>query len=310
MSLLRKPKLTEKRAAASRANGQRSRGVVTPEGKARIIAANLRHGYYSQNDAAIMAMLGEDPEGFERRLDSEIDYWQPANHLEMGLVMRLTRALWRMERADRIQDSLAAEHVTRTYSKNPTMLQMAGMAMRRNANLVALLAGEVGRAGHFTTPEDMALFEQAYGRDLESLSNLDAQSISSALRRLMKPGAEGAAPVIDESDPEAEGTLPEGERREKERRELAMFLLQQVGVLQSMAEDPKGEEWQDPPDTSYGRTALLAPTERFGSLLLTQRMEDSTLRQVQRIIELLTKIKRGVVGPSNDEKSRRLPRSC
>ena len=48
MSLVHKPEMTEENLAAHRANGSLSQGAVTPEGKARVAAANLRHGFYSQ----------------------------------------------------------------------------------------------------------------------------------------------------------------------------------------------------------------------------------------------------------------------
>jgi hypothetical protein len=44
MSLVKKPTMTEKKIAANRGNLSLSRGPVTAEGKARIGAAQLRHG--------------------------------------------------------------------------------------------------------------------------------------------------------------------------------------------------------------------------------------------------------------------------
>jgi hypothetical protein len=48
MSLMKKRVVSEARKAASRANGRRSRGPATRQGRERIRAANLRHGLYSQ----------------------------------------------------------------------------------------------------------------------------------------------------------------------------------------------------------------------------------------------------------------------
>jgi hypothetical protein len=63
--------------------------------KARAAAANLRHGFYSKSAEVALTALGEDPAEFKRRLESLIETYQPANALEMGLVMQLARALWR-----------------------------------------------------------------------------------------------------------------------------------------------------------------------------------------------------------------------
>jgi hypothetical protein len=61
MSLVHKPEMTEANLAAHRANGSMSQGTVTPEGKARVAAANLRHGFYAQASNGALASLGEDP---------------------------------------------------------------------------------------------------------------------------------------------------------------------------------------------------------------------------------------------------------
>jgi hypothetical protein len=93
MSLTAKRKVTERNLAANGRNSRRSRGAVTPEGKARAAAANLRHGYYSKAAEVALGALGEDPAEFKRRRESLIDTYEPADALEMGLVMQMARAL-------------------------------------------------------------------------------------------------------------------------------------------------------------------------------------------------------------------------
>jgi hypothetical protein len=102
--------MTPQRLAAYRRSAARSRGPVTPQGRRHSYQANLRHGFYSQRWRDSMLALGENPWDFDRFLDSLIDTWLPANGFEMALVHRLARTLWRMERGDRIQESLAAKH--------------------------------------------------------------------------------------------------------------------------------------------------------------------------------------------------------
>jgi hypothetical protein len=48
MSLVKKPTMTEKEVAANRCNQSLSHGPITAEGKARIGAAQLRHGFHAK----------------------------------------------------------------------------------------------------------------------------------------------------------------------------------------------------------------------------------------------------------------------
>ena len=74
---------------ASRRNGARSRGPVTPEGKRRSAANALKHGLTALHH---LVPEDEDPselEGLTARLLAEIG---PANELEARLVRRLAVA--------------------------------------------------------------------------------------------------------------------------------------------------------------------------------------------------------------------------
>jgi len=65
LSLRKKPTITEKRIAASRVNGRRSRGPATREGRERTRDANTRHEFYSQAEVAALRALGEKPKEFD-----------------------------------------------------------------------------------------------------------------------------------------------------------------------------------------------------------------------------------------------------
>jgi hypothetical protein len=292
--------MTKKRITASRANGRRSRGARTREGRARAAAANLRHGFYSEAQGDVLVALGEDPVRFESLVDSLTETWQPANEMEMRLVMRMVRALWRMERADRIQESLTAEQLHRSMPK-PTFLQMVNRVLKDKANKVMTLATEVCQPGHSTRSEDLDLFEEVYGEGAQKPGS-EERSILVSLWRLMAPGTEGAGPVIDGSDPNAEGTLPDDEElRKKERQNLMVMLMKQLAQINTKSMDGD-EESGEPSHSRYGWDAMMAPQERNGPIMLMQRWEDSNLRQVLRITELLTKMKNEKLGPVRDEK--------
>ena len=302
MSLTKQPTMTLKKIAASRANGRLSQGARTSAGRAQAAAANLRHGFYSHAQGEILEALGEDPLLFQHLLDSLIETWAPADYVEMGLVMRLARAMWRMDRADRIQESLTLEQIHRARPV-PTFSQIAGEALKKHANRLTFLASEVCKEGHFTSEEDLQTITGAYGLEPYDPKSPE-HAILRSLRRLMRPGTEGAAPLIDGSNPSQEGTLPEAEEsRREERQNLRSMFLKQIfefDAKSKFGDEADGESRHV--GTSYGFDSLMAPLDRNGPLMLMQKWEDSNLRQIIRITELLTKIKNGKLGPADMQK--------
>ena len=287
MSLIQKHKMTEKKLAANRANARRSRGAATPAGKARAAAANLRHGYYSQSAEVALAALGEDPAEFQRRLESLLATWQPANALEMGLVMRLARALWRMERFDRIQESLAVKHLERALETKKLREAFVCMPliekMERLKDLFAAtcmdLEGSVG-------PQEMKLFEQAYGNVPEE----KAKEILLLLLRLRKAGpAEDLDPGGRALAEAGEIPVAEGEERVAVREELVRLLVPEIESLERRILRP--EEESDEARARFDRDEILAAAQPCTALMT--RGEESSLRQVWRITNLLMKIKQG-----------------
>ncbi len=80
--------------AASRANGAKSRGPVTPEGKA-ISAQNAeRHGIF----ASICTIAGEAHENFAAMLADLYQTWAPTDEHERCLVDTMGMAVWRRAR--------------------------------------------------------------------------------------------------------------------------------------------------------------------------------------------------------------------
>lgn len=95
---------SEAQRAAARANGARSRGPVSPEGKARASRNAFRHGLCSP---AILAP-GEDPAAFDRLLADLRAEHRPKSPSEDLLVERLAVAFWKLARCDRLEATLAS----------------------------------------------------------------------------------------------------------------------------------------------------------------------------------------------------------
>jgi hypothetical protein len=85
---------SEKQRAASRANGAKSKGPVSVEGRARSSRNSLRHGFCS----SVVVLPHEDQAHFEQLRDSYIDDFQPANQSQFDLVETMAAAQWRLNR--------------------------------------------------------------------------------------------------------------------------------------------------------------------------------------------------------------------
>jgi hypothetical protein len=90
---------TQAQIEASRANGRRSQGPVTPEGKARSALNAYRHGLLAHT----MVLRTEDKEAFGQYLDQHLERWQPFDDVEMNLVEEMVGAAWRGRRAAGMQ---------------------------------------------------------------------------------------------------------------------------------------------------------------------------------------------------------------
>ena len=85
---------TEKQLAASRVNGQQSRGPVTAMGKDRIRLNALKHGL----TARLTLWRNEDPEQFQRLLVALLEQFAPTNDVEFLCVEEMAMAKWRLRR--------------------------------------------------------------------------------------------------------------------------------------------------------------------------------------------------------------------
>ncbi len=92
--------ISEKHSQAARSNGARSRGPVTPQGKATSSRNATRHGLL----AKIVVLSNEDETLFEANVDQLIARFNPADQVEMAAVEEMAAAHWRLRR------NMAIEH--------------------------------------------------------------------------------------------------------------------------------------------------------------------------------------------------------
>ncbi|SRR5579871_343418 len=91
---------TQRRILSSQANGRRSRGPVTTQGKARSSQNALTHGLL----ADCIVLPGESQQGFDALIDQHLERFGPADAIEEGIIEEMCAAYWRIRRAWAIEN--------------------------------------------------------------------------------------------------------------------------------------------------------------------------------------------------------------
>jgi len=192
MSLIKDPEMTDKNLEAHRSNGRKSRGAATPEGKERSRAANLRHGYYSELREEALAALGEDPAVLAALVAGAYEEWQPASGQQAWMVERLARLQWRMERAERIQCSLAAHQVQLKEESRQAQVLAAAEDTCDRFEALDVLRSAVARPDYYTPRGYFRIYCEAF----EEGMTCGQEEILDLLHALRKPPkGEGLAAV-------------------------------------------------------------------------------------------------------------------
>jgi hypothetical protein len=86
--------ISEKRIQAARANGAKSRGPITPQGKANSSHNAIRHGLL-----AASVLVGEEcRQNFKSVLELLVQRFQPADGVELAMIEELAASTWRLRR--------------------------------------------------------------------------------------------------------------------------------------------------------------------------------------------------------------------
>ena len=86
--------MSQSRSEAARINGAKSKGPITPEGRARSSRNSLRHGLLAEH----VLLPHEDKAHYDQVRDSYIESFQPADQPQLDLVETIAAARWRLNR--------------------------------------------------------------------------------------------------------------------------------------------------------------------------------------------------------------------
>ena len=155
MSLIKKPAMTEKKVAANRRNQNLCHGPGTDQRGECIRAALLRFGFDTPAEERAMRALGEDPAHFQELLEVLWEEWNPAGGLQEGVVIRLARALWLTNRADRMQEGYAVRQAQEVSVGREDRVHAQMMRLKMTEERLRRLAESVECEHYVTTPEDL-----------------------------------------------------------------------------------------------------------------------------------------------------------
>ncbi|HXJ95122.1 MAG TPA: hypothetical protein VMT20_19960 [Terriglobia bacterium] len=265
-SLVKSPSMTPEKLAANQANGRQSQGPATPEGLERSADSKIRHGFYSERSGEALRALGEDPEELEKLLESLRATWQPSDGFQSRLVERLGRAIWRLERSDRVQESIAVKQVREINRELDRLIDKSLQAYDKKLAALDELA-EAVRDEQFVADRNVFIaFDTAFGEQLEGRGG----EILSLLYQLLDP--EGSDP--DAPAPDPEHPIATGADRAEGREMLGSLVREEIeAVTQARKQDRESRLDRNAP---YFRDSAIPPSaQRAGAVF---RMEETSFR--------------------------------
>jgi hypothetical protein len=111
--------ISEKRILAARANGAKSRGPKTPQGKAR-----SRFAVRTRRLAESNVLSVEPVDTFTELFNLNVDCFAPCNQIEIGLIEEMTSAYWRLRRGWAIENYLL-DHTVQSESEGDSMARLS-----------------------------------------------------------------------------------------------------------------------------------------------------------------------------------------
>jgi hypothetical protein len=180
--------MTEKKLAANRRNHKLSRGPATPEGRARIRDAHLKHGFYSKSDEVALHALGEDPEEFRETLTGLKDPSTALAVVQERLGELLARDLVKVRRADRMQEGRVLQRAREEGAQREGRLHMQMMRLKMLSRRWEALAQSVARPHYVSTSADIEKMKQLHQ---EGVAREMSEVALALFWQLRKPGTLG-----------------------------------------------------------------------------------------------------------------------
>ena len=139
--------------AANAANGQKSTGPVTPEGKGRITQNALDHGFFAQQKDHLVAPGASEELAYDDIVEGLMRTYRPANFVDQGRVYRLALLLYKRsqllepaEAGERTRSLMRHRRAVRFATPPMAPAELLGkdpLALRRRRDGVEYLADQL-----------------------------------------------------------------------------------------------------------------------------------------------------------------------
>ena len=156
---------TQRKIDSARANGAKSHGPITEQGRKTSSMNALKHGL----TAKTVVLSNENGDEYDVLLESYVDDLQPISPVEMDLVTEMVNAKWQQRRLSNIESQLFEEYMESAKEEDDppnashhheTAEQTAGFRMMSESNSLPMLNRMAAR------------FERTYSRALNNLLHL------------------------------------------------------------------------------------------------------------------------------------------
>jgi len=155
---------TQRKIDSARANGAKSHGPITEEGRKTSSMNALKHGL----TARTVVLSNENGDEYDALLESYVDHLQPSDPIQMDLVLEMVNAKWQQRRLSNIESELFEQYMEKprkasdpAYDSHHAIVeQAAGFRIMAESTSLTML----NRMG--------ARLERTYSRALNNLLRL------------------------------------------------------------------------------------------------------------------------------------------
>ncbi|MDR3676029.1 MAG: hypothetical protein P4N24_11115 [Acidobacteriota bacterium] len=279
MSLNTEPQVSPENGNEPVVTAPSAPAATTPQPEVTPAVADFQRRFFTDSRYGLIAALGEEPKEYQRMMESLLLDLQPRPGLETHLAEQMGETFWRMRRVQNMRDGLALRSIEWKVQGEEMRALTEASKVFDAVEPFERLKEALSRRGQGPTEAEIKEFEKSR----KDNSSPRMQEFITLLNSLNEPMEE-----------------PE---RKAARREARKQLTPLMEPYASAA-------WQ------YGRkcekvrstenlAALMAPNDHHSVHL--QRLEDSSLRRMWRLINAFGKVRQGILQKKmlkKDERSR------